>query len=164
MGGTKKLLLYGSIISLSYLFSPALAFGQDSDANLGEQEKTPNILDKIELSANLRLRYQGLDLEEGHPNGDALTLRAFGTAQVNLGHGFNVLGEVEAITALVDEFNDGTDPASGRAFIPDPEGVAINRLKIVSETLPKTRVSLGRQRIALNDWRFIGSFPFRQND
>jgi len=164
VGGTKKLLLYGSIISLSYLSSPALAFGQDSNANLGEQEKTPNILDKIELSANLRLRYQAFDLEESQPNGDALTLRAFGTAQVNLGHGFNVLGEVEAITALVDEFNDGTDPASGRALIPDPEGVSINRLKIVSETLPKTRVSLGRQRIALNDWRFIGSFPFRQND
>ena len=147
---------------LSLFFYPHHAFAQNSDTENPKSES--DILDRIQLSANLRLRYQGVDRGADLGDGDALTLRAFGTAQANLGHGFNVLGEVEAIAAIVDDFNDGTDPLSGRAFIPDPEGIAVNRLKIVSETIPKTRVSLGRQRIALNDWRFIGSFPFRQND
>ena len=162
MGETAKIIAGGSICLLSLFFCPQDAFAQNSDSENPKSEL--DILDKLQLSANLRLRYQGVDRGAGLGGGDALTLRAFGTAQANLGHGFNVLGEVEAIAALVDDFNDGTDPLSDRAFIPDPEGIAINRLKVVSETLPKTRVSLGRQRIVLNDWRFIGSFPFRQND
>jgi len=162
MGGTAKIIAGGSIYLLSLFLCPLHTYAQDSTSDYSKPES--DILDRIQLSANLRLRYQGVDRGAGLGDADALTLRAFGTAQANLGYGFNILGEVEAIAALVDNFDDGTDPLSGRAFIPDPEGIAINRLKIVSETLPKTRVSLGRQRIALNDWRFIGSFPFRQDD
>jgi len=49
-------------------------------------------------------------------------------------------------------------------FIPDPNGFDLNRLQITTEVVPQTRVTLGRQRIELDDWRFIGAFPFRQND
>ena len=166
MGGTTKLIGSSAILSLSVLSCAPPVFAQDfgPQDNAVETQNASNILDKIKFSADFRLRYQSVDVEGGEPNGDALTLRAFGTAQANLGHGFSVLGEVEAIAALVDDFNDGTDLIPDSAFIPDPEGVAINRLKLVSEIIPKTRVSLGRQRIALNDWRFIGSFAFRQND
>jgi len=74
------------------------------------------------------------------------------------------LAEVEGNIGLIDDFNDGTRNETGLPFIPDPDGFELNRLAIVSEAVDGVRVTAGRQRIALDDWRFIGAFPFRQND
>jgi len=54
----------------------------------------------------------------------------------------------------VDQFNDGTQNESNLPFIPDPEGLELNRLAIISEAIDGVRITAGRQR----------TFPFRQND
>jgi len=74
------------------------------------------------------------------------------------------LAELEGNLAFVDQFNDGTQNGSNLPFIPDPDGLELNRLAIISEAIEDVRITAGRQRIALDDWRFIGAFPFRQND
>ena len=144
----------------SLLISACLAYGQDAPSAKADQS---DILNRIRLSANLRLRYQAIDRDQ-LLDGEALTARLHAGAEVDLGAGFRVLGEVEAIEAFGNNYNDGTNPGSGLPLITDPEGIELNRLQLVSETLPRTRVTLGRQRIALDDWRFLGAWPFRQND
>ena len=129
-----------------------------------EDDSTLKILDHIDFSLDNRLRYQSIQSSDGEPDAEALTLRVRGSAEIELGHNTHLLGEVEVVEAFIEDFNDGTETLSNSAFIPDPEGVVLNRLKLVSEIVPKTRTTLGRQRIALDDWRFLGAFPFRQND
>ncbi len=48
--------------------------------------------------------------------------------------------------------------------IADPESQEINRLQLVNTRLPGTTVTLGRQRINLDDQRFVGNVGWRQNE
>jgi hypothetical protein len=46
----------------------------------------------------------------------------------------------------------------------DPEVYEINRLQLTNTSLPGTMLTLGRQRIALDDQRFVGPVGWRQNE
>jgi len=116
------------------------------------------------FSGDARLRYQTLDRDDFAQDGEALTLRFRGAIELDIFNKTSVLAEVEGVTSLIDDFNDGTGNNPLFPVIPDPDGLELNRLQIISEAIPKTRVTLGRQRLALDDWRFIGAFPFRQNN
>ena len=116
------------------------------------------------VSGDLRLRYQGLGRDDFSENGEALTLRFVGTFEADIFDKTSFLAEIEGVTALIDDYDDGTATQPLRPLIPDPEGLELNRLQIITEVIPQTRLTLGRQRLALDDWRFIGAFPFRQNN
>ena len=115
------------------------------------------------FSFDVRTRYQNTTQSE-RPEGEALTLRFQLAGEIDLPRDTIFLAEVEGNIGLIDDFNDGTRNETGLPFIPDPDGFELNRLAIVSEAVDGVRVTAGRQRIALDDWRFIGAFPFRQND
>lgn len=115
------------------------------------------------LSLDVRSRYQSTK-QSGQPDGEALTLRFQFTGEFDLSRDTIFLAELEGNLAFVDQFNDGTQNGSNLPFIPDPDGLELNRLAIISEAIEDVRITAGRQRIALDDWRFIGAFPFRQND
>ena len=115
------------------------------------------------LSGDLRLRLENLERDDFAQNAQALTLRFLGTFEVDIFEKTSFLAEMEGVTALIDDYNDGTGDNPQLPVIPDPEGLELNRLQITTEAIPKTRLTVGRQRLALDDWRFIGAFPFRQN-
>jgi hypothetical protein len=50
------------------------------------------------------------------------------------------------------------------AVVPDPEAFELNRLQLSWSGAEGRRAVLGRQRIALNNSRFIGNVGFRQNE
>jgi len=116
------------------------------------------------FSGDLRLRYQSSEKEDFARKGEALTLRFRAAFELDIFEKTSVLAEVEGVTALIDRYNDGTGDHPRLPVIPDPEVLEFNRLQVISEIIPKTRVTAGRQRLALDDWRFIGAFPFRQNN
>lgn len=116
------------------------------------------------FSGDIRLRYQSLNRDNFAENGQALTIRFRGGLEVDLFDKTSALIEIEGTTALIDNYNDGAGNRPLFPVIPDPEGLALNRLQIISEIIPETRITAGRQKLALDDWRFIGAFPFRQND
>lgn len=116
------------------------------------------------FTGDLRLRYQALENDDFTQTGEALTIRYAGAVELDIFKKTSFLAEVEGVAALIDDYNDGTGVNSVLPVIPDPEGVELNRLQIISEIIPKTRVTVGRQRLTLDDWRFIGAFPFRQNN
>ena len=140
---------------------PSYAQDQDADQTYAQH----NVIDIFEprVTGDLRLRYQTIESDIFTNFGEALTLRFLGAFEAKLFDKTYALAEVETVTALIDNYNDGTGIAGQFPFIPDPDGVELNRLQLISEVIPKTRITAGRQRIALDDWRFIGAFPFRQN-
>lgn len=63
--------------------------------------------------------------------------------------------------------NDYNSTTNGRADLPavaDPENTELNQAYLSYHDLPGTVVSLGRQRLALDNQRYIGAVGFRQNE
>ena len=143
--GRRPKRLGAAALALAALVLPASGFAQ-----------TP----RVEADARLRLQ---LTDEDGLDPAEALTLRVRAGAEIDIAPDTVVLGELEGAVALIDDFDDGTR-FNALPFIPDPDGLELNRLQVATEAIPKTRITAGRQRIAIDDWRFFGTFPFRQND
>jgi hypothetical protein len=79
--------------------------------------------------------------------------------------GFSLLAEGEGTVALDDLYND-TLPGNGAEpypTVPDPENIELNRLQ-VAFMKSGTGVTVGRQRIVLDNARFVGNVGWRQNE
>ena len=116
------------------------------------------------FSLNARLRYEGVE-QTALRDADALTLRTrlgFATAPWQ---GLKALVEAEHIVAADgDRYSQaGLNPAAtGRAVVADPETIEINQV-FLAYTAQKTTATLGRQRLVLDNARFIGDVGWRQN-
>jgi hypothetical protein len=111
-----------------------------------------------------RLRYETVDAANFPNSADALTIRARAGAELKFS-GFSVLAEGEGTLALADDYND-TLPGNGVEPFPvvaDPETLELNRLQ-VSYMKNGTGVTAGRQRIILDNARFVGNVGWRQNE
>jgi hypothetical protein len=64
---------------------------------------------------------------------------------------------------VIDDYNSTTNGNAGYPVVADPGDVlAVNRFAFVNKSLSKTTLTLGRQRIALDDHRFVGNVGWRQ--
>ena len=111
-----------------------------------------------------RLRYEIVDQANLPNSADALTLRARVGVELKAS-GFSFLAEAEGTLALSEDYND-TLPGNGIEPFPvvaDPENLELNRLQ-VSYLTNGTGVTVGRQRINLDNQRFVGAVGWRQNE
>ena len=111
-----------------------------------------------------RLRYETVDAANFPNSADALTIRARAGAELKFS-GFSILAEGEGTLALADDYND-TLPGNGVEPFPvvaDPETLELNRLQI-SYMKNGTGVTVGRQRVILDNARFVGNVGWRQNE
>nr|WP_298725703.1 hypothetical protein [uncultured Steroidobacter sp.] len=113
-----------------------------------------------------RLRYEGVDQTPLAEEADAETMRVRLGFETGKAWNTTFLAEGEAIVDLAGHYRD--DPARPRYLnypvVTDPEGEEINRLQLVNTSLPGTTVTFGRQRIVLDDQRFVGNVLWRQNE
>ncbi len=63
-----------------------------------------------------------------------------------------------------DLYNSTRNGKTNRAVVPDPDGTDLNIARVNFDGIKNTRLSIGRQRIVLDDARFIGNRPWRQNE
>lgn len=110
-----------------------------------------------------RLRYEGVS-QDGVDDASALTFRARLGYETQAFHGVRGLIEAEGVGHLNDDFNDTLNGHTAFATIPDPEGLELNRLQLTWTGEGGWRAVVGRQRIVLNNARFIGNAGFRQNE
>ncbi len=119
-----------------------------------------------DVIAQFRIRNE--TVQQDNAAGDAIAM----TARARLGYetasmaGVKVLVEYDHIVALQDEYNSKTDFGSDdktKSVVADPATGDINRAQISykSEMLGAT---LGRQRIILDNARFVGNVGWRQNE
>ena len=111
-----------------------------------------------------RLRYETVDQASLPDDAEALTLRIRAGAELKV-DGLSLLAEGEGTLALADDYND-TLPGNGAEPFPvvaDPENFELNRLQL-SYMEDGTGVTLGRQRIILDNARFVGNVGWRQNE
>lgn len=114
-----------------------------------------------------RLRYEAVDTPL--LDADALTLRVRAGIELKHKGGLSLLAETEATLALDKGYNAfpfaiaDNQRRPGFAVIADPMNVELNRLQLQYKSKPLT-VTLGRQRISLDDQRWVGAVGWRQNE
>lgn len=111
--------------------------------------------------AEARLRYETVD-QNGLPQGaDAVTVRVRTGVEAKTG-AWSALVEGQGNLAIVGDYDDGLHGASTRPLVSDPQNIALYRAQVAYRA-KALAVTAGRQRIALDDERFVGAIPFRQN-
>jgi hypothetical protein len=111
-----------------------------------------------------RLRYESVEQDGINQDAEAMTLRGrvgFETGKVA---GTALLAEGEFVRPVVEDYNSTTNGNTGYPVVADPRSSELNRLQLTNSSLPLTTVTLGRQRIILDDHRFVGNVGWRQNE
>ena len=93
---------------------------------------------------------------------------ARGRLGIETGKAWNtsLLVEGEFVTPLQSDYRSDTS-VRGYAYYPviaDPESYEVNRAQFTNTSLPNTAITLGRQRIVLDDQRFVGNVGWRMNE
>ncbi len=113
-----------------------------------------------------RLRMENVEQDGIAEDAHALTLRARLGLETGKAWNTSLLLEGEAVVPIEDNYR--ADPAqpvnAAYPVVPDREGYEINRFALTNTSLPGTTMTLGRQRILIDDQRFIGNSGWRQNE
>ncbi len=114
-----------------------------------------------------RYRYEFVDSEAFNRNANASTLKTrlnYSTAEYK---GMTFFIEVDDVTEVFsDNFNSGAGTSPDRSQFPvvaDPSGTEINQAWF-NVDFSAHNIKLGRQRIILDNQRFVGGVAFRQNE
>lgn len=114
---------------------------------------------------DFRARYEGVDQDGLPEDADAFTLRSRLNYQTGTLSGFSAFVEFDDVTALgEDDYNDTRNGHTSFPIVADPEGTEVNQAYIQYSGFSDTQLRYGRQRIKLDNERYIGSVAWRQNE
>jgi len=155
-----------AIASVAVSGSPLTALADD------EAEAEQSLVDALttgEAHIPLRYRYEFVDQDGFDENANASTLRIrlnYRTGQWSNWSAFvemDYLGEV-----LVNNFNSGAGTSSDNRnqypVVADPKGTDLNQLYFDYKPSKDATLRFGRQRILLDNERFVGGVGWRQNE
>ncbi|MEE2730443.1 MAG: alginate export family protein [Pseudomonadota bacterium] len=116
---------------------------------------------------NLRPRYENVEAVTAagdESRSEAATLRTRLTFTTGSFYDFSAVLEFDDVTSLKDvDYFDGVNSKDG-PIIPDPEGTEVNQAYLAYSGLADTKFIWGRQRILLDNQRFVGGVGWRQNE
>ena len=122
--------------------------------------------------ADVRLRYEWVD--QAPAPGATTPSTTANSINLRLRLGFEtgkawntaLLAEGEFVTPLVDNFRfDNSVPGYTKyPIVADPEAYELNRFQLTNTSITNTTITLGRQRINLEDQRFVGNVGWRMNE
>jgi len=140
--------LFGTAIGLTTLLIPSAAMADTISV-------TP-LLD-------LRLRHEFVGQQGFTRDSNGTTFRIRAGAQAAAGV-WRLLAEGEATLPLLQHYDSGLNGRNSYPLISDPKTLELNRAQLQYRGLPKTTVTAGRQRILMEDQRFVGNSGWRQNE
>jgi alginate export protein len=116
------------------------------------------------VNLDMRLRYEYVDQDNTLSSANALTLRTrlgYTTAKFK---GFDVMVEMENNAPVVRDYNSGPGGNNKTEYsvVADPEATEVNQVFLGFDGIPDTPLKVGRQRIILDNARFVGNVGFRQ--
>jgi hypothetical protein len=116
----------------------------------------------------VEVRVRGENVQEDNTKDDAMAM----TARARIGYetasfaGFKVLAEYDQVIVLQDEYESKSSTGPNKdntSVIADGQGGDFNRAQI-SYTHDVAKAVLGRQRLILDNARFVGNVGWRQNE
>lgn len=117
-----------------------------------------------QVKLNYRLRFEHVDDDAFADPASALTgrlLLGYGTADF---YGFKTYVEMENVHAFGGQaYSSKPAPGNSRPVVADPEETEVHQAYLSFMGIPNSSLNLGRQRIVLDNARFIGDVGWRQN-
>jgi hypothetical protein len=156
----QKKLSSASMLALSVISGPAFAdLTQQVEDALNFYHYGKNGAVKIDLN----YRYENVDQNLGpQKTANANTARLRAGLLSPVFHGLQAYAEYEGNLAMQEDFNSLRNGKTAYSTVADPEKSELNQLWLSYAGIPDTVVKGGRQRIKLDDDRFIGNVGWRQ--
>jgi len=116
------------------------------------------------VNADLRYRYEVVDVDHAARQANASTLRTrLGYTSAEFSR-LQLFVEFENVAEVVeDNYNSTKNNQGGFPVVADPEGSEINQAHL-RLNLGDTKITVGRQRIKLDNVRHVGNVGWRQNE
>jgi hypothetical protein len=146
-----------SVVVTAVLLGATVAAG-------AETPSAPSFFGDTKPILDTRLRFEGVDQDGIANEAQALTFGARAGFETGAISQTKFLAEVEQVWSLDGNYDSTTNHNVLYPVIADPQGGEVNRLQLTNSTLPDTAVTVGRQRIVLDDQRFVGNVGWRQNE
>ena len=138
---------------------------------VAEEEDTNSFASAItsgKASISGRYRYEHVNQDNDLKNANASTLRLRLNYRTGQWKGWSGFAEFDHVFhVLIDDFNSGggTSPNRGEySVVADPKGSDLNQLYIDLDPNDDWKYRFGRQRILLDNQRFVGGVGWRQNE
>ncbi len=123
-----------------------------------------NAFKESKILFDARIRWETVD-QGGFSNAaNAVTYRFRAGFETGKFYDTSFLIEFDHIRDLIGDFNSTTNGNTAFPVVADPNATELNRLQLTNTSLPDTKIILGRQRIVLDDARFVGNVGWRQNE
>jgi hypothetical protein len=110
------------------------------------------------------LRLEGVDQQGIAAKAEALTWRNRLGLQSGEFHGVKALIEIDSVIAPVEKYNSTINGKTLYPNVVDPAVTEINRAQLTWTPTAETTLTVGRQRMILDDARFIGNVGWRQDE
>ncbi len=127
----------------------ALKFGAD-DGEYGQ------------VKFDLRYRYEHIDNDGPLQNANANTLLLRAGYLTPQFYGFQGFAEYQGLVAMQEDYNSTRNNLRQYSIVADPQASELDQLWLSYKGIPDTNIIGGRQRIKLDDDRFIGNVGWRQ--
>lgn len=113
---------------------------------------------------NLRYRFESVDEDSFAEDADAHTVRTRFGYETGFFMDISLGLEIENITPLGGEnYNDTVNGKTQFPTVADAETTEVNQAYIRLAGVPQSVLTFGRQRVVLDNHRFVGDVGFRQN-
>ena len=140
----------------------AAPFAAADDTNLLAEAVTSG-----KAGINVRARYERVDQDNITEKADALTARLRLNYRTGSWNRWSAFAEYDHLFQLLSDFNSGagTSPDKGQyPVVADPKGSDLNQLYLDYQVNDASKLRFGRQRILLDNQRFVGGVGWRQNE
>ena len=114
---------------------------------------------------NIRYRFENVDQNGAAREANASTVRARLGYTTDWWRDLQVGFDFDHISTVGNEnFNDTRNGRGTFPVVADPETTEVNQAYAVFRGMPDTILKVGRQRVILDNARFVGNVGFRQNE
>ena len=138
------------------------------NASAGDMTGLADALGSGKASLDLRYRYEMVDQTGIDKKAGASTLRTRLGYTTGTYHDVGAMVEFDDVSVVGDtKYNDATGLPSAKTAYPvvaDPSGTEVNQAYLSYGGLAATTIKYGRQRLILDNARFIGNVGWRQNE
>ena len=131
---------------------------------IAEEATLAEALKGGEVKIQFRYRYEDVDQDNALENANASTLKSRLNYTSAVFSGLQAQVEVDNVTQVGDDdYNSTSNNETGYSVVADPDGTEFNQAWL-SWSGMDTVVKGGRQRILLDNERFVGGVGWRQNE
>jgi hypothetical protein len=113
---------------------------------------------------DLRLRSESVEQDGMARDAEALTLRARLGFETGKAWNTSFLAEGDLLWPWESHYNSTVNGKTAYPTVADAETYEVNRVQLTNTSIADTTITLGRQRINLDDQRFVGNVGWRQNE